>query len=375
MSTPAPGQGTRVALWPDAAAVERFATGLAAALGRPVTDSDKVALAVSGGADSMAMLVLAAAALPGQVAAATVDHQLRRASADEAAMVARHCAQIGVPHAIFAPEKPIDRTNVQANARAARYWLLQRWAVASDATMLATAHHADDQAETFLMRATRGSGVAGLAGIRAHQRVEVAFQRPVPANATGVTYDGDSCTLDIVRPLLGWRTAELRALTLAAGAPFVDDPSNTDDHYDRTRFRALLRDQPLLDVAQIARAAAHAAEADETLRAIEHWAWKHRRRWPMSRNQPAGKAPLDDGVWFDLTDLPREIKRRLARAAIAAVRDLADITRPEFSAATNIESLLDALEAGKSATQAGVMASVESGGLWQFREEPQRRSR
>ncbi|MGL1617815.1 ATP-binding protein, partial [Vibrio parahaemolyticus] len=89
--------------------------------------------------------------------------------------------------------------------------------------------HADDQAETFLMRAARGSGVAGLAGIRARHRREI----------------------DLVRPLLGWRVSELRALAVAAAVPFVDDPSNADPHYDRTRFRALLRDTPWLDAAQL----------------------------------------------------------------------------------------------------------------------------
>ncbi|WP_339501760.1 tRNA lysidine(34) synthetase TilS, partial [Pseudomonas canadensis] len=132
-----------------------------------------IALAVSGGPDSMAMLALAAAAFPGQVHAATVDHRLRAAAAAEARMVAAWCANAGVPHTTLVVAEPIGPGSVQARARAVRYELLLPWAAEIGASCLATAHHADDQAETFLMRAALGSGVAGLAGIRARQRREV----------------------------------------------------------------------------------------------------------------------------------------------------------------------------------------------------------
>lgn len=322
----------------------------------------RLALAVSGGPDSMAMLALAAAAFPGQVAAATVDHRLRTANADEAAMVAAWCAGAGVPHATLVVDQPRDpRENLHDWARRRRYRLLEHWAIAVGAHLLATAHHADDQAETFLMRAARGSGVAGLAGIRARQTLEVSkvvSEEPLTM---------DVWSLDLIRPLLGWRRHELHSIAVAHAIPFVDDPSNADGRFDRTQFRGMLATTPLLDPAQIARATEHAAEADAALRAMERWLWTIRKVMPVGVEDP------DDQIWLNLADLPRELKRRLARAAISHVRDVNGITRPDFSDATNIEPLLDALEAGKSATQAGILATPKAD-IWRFAEAPPRRS-
>lgn len=340
---------------PDPALVERFRVDVAAALGSMPAPGEQMALAVSGGPDSMAMLVLAAAAFPGMAIAATVDHGLRPEAAGEAAMVAAYCAHFGVPHTTLAVTEPRDTAeNLHAWARAHRYALLERWAVGAGARMLATAHHADDQAETFLMRAARGSGVAGLAGVRTHQRI--AVPRPVGG--------GDALELDLLRPLLGWRVAELRTLVHKLGVPFVDDPSNLDDRFDRTRFRALLGQADLLDPLMLARSAHHAAEADSALRAMEAWLWKTR---VVSPTDPVRQ------TWLDMRDLPRELKRRLARTAVGRVRQLNGITQPDFSDAANIESLLDSLEAGKGATQAGILVSPRDG-IWRFLPAPPRRS-
>lgn len=326
------------------AAVARFRAHLLTLTG-PV-DGRLVALAVSGGADSMAMLALAVAAWPGQVIAATVDHGLRADSAGEAAMVAGWCAGAGVPHATLTITEPrAAGDNLHDWARRERYRLLSHWGLAAGAHLLATAHHADDQAETFLMRAARGSGVAGLAGIRATQPL------------------GESMII-LVRPLLGWRRAELRAVALAAGLPFVDDPSNSDHRFDRARFRTLIEQTPLLDAAQLARAAGHAAEADATLRAIEDRLWAQRAVYDEA----------DRAVRLDIADLPRELKRRLARRTIHSVRAAHGIAQPDFTDAENIEPLLDALDAGKAATHAGIKA--RSGGTaWHFSPAPPRRSR
>lgn len=309
-------------------------------LDRIAHDIDRPFLvAVSGGPDSMAMLTLAADAFGGQVMAATVDHRLRAEAASEAAMVSAHCASIGIPHATLAPANPIAGASIQAQARTSRYALLADHARTCGARVILTAHHVDDQAETFLMRAARGSGLAGLAGIRA--RTEIS----------GIT---------VLRPLLDWRRAELRAIVRRAEVPFVDDPSNHDERHDRTRFRRLLGENEWLDPPHLARSAATLAETDADVRAIVEWLWAERA------------VRADGEVRLATAGLPRELLRRLARRAIGCVRIDAAMAQPDWSESANIERLLDALMTGKRSTQAGVLVSPRGGG-WRFRVAPPRR--
>lgn len=297
----------------------------------------RIALAVSGGADSMAMLLLAATAIPGRVVAATVDHGLRPEAADEAAMVAGVCARLGVPHATLTPAQPISGSSLQGQARAARYAALFAWMRQANACALLTAHHADDQAETLLMRLNRASGVAGLSGIRP------------------VRWD----VRTVLRPLLGWRRTELRALVAASGAPWVDDPSNADPHHDRTRFRDLLASQSLLDPVALARSAEYIAQSNDALEALVGDLWH--QRWD------------DRTLQLRANDLSREVQRRMLRRAIHETRTRHGVLLPGFTDSTNIESLLDALESGSAATQAGV-AVRSKGEIWHFRPAPPRRS-
>lgn len=323
---------------PLVAAAERFRRDLIGVLGGAA--AGPVLLAVSGGADSMAMLTLAAdAELPGGIAAATVDHRLRAAATVEAAMVADYCTQLGVPHATLVPLGPIDGASLQAQARAARYALLADHARAIGAAAIATAHHVDDQAETFLMRAARGSGLTGLAGVRARTTI---------------------AAMAVVRPLLDWRRAELRAIVRRRDVPFVDDPSNRDPAHDRTRFRHLLDAHEWLGPAQIARSAAALADADADLRAIVDWLWTTRAQVATT------------GIDLDVADLPRELLRRLARRGVSHVRGAARIAEPVFTESTNVEPLLDALGGGSRATQSGVSVTP-GGGRWRFRPAPPRR--
>lgn len=281
-------------------------------------------VAVSGGPDSLALLLLAAARHPGQVRAATVDHGLRRGSAEEAAAVAEICRARGIPHDILTVSV---RGSLQAAARAARYRALADWAVANRLPFLATAHHADDQAETLLMRLARGAGVGGLAGARR--------QRPL---APGVT---------LVRPLLGHRKAELEALVAAAGLTPVHDPSNRDPRFDRTAARQLLAATPALDPARLARSAANLAEAEEAL------AWTVDR---LATERIAGDA-------LDPAGLPPELVRRLVARLFAAHG--ATPSGPELS------RLIACLEAGQAATLAGLKALP--GPRWRFVPAPPRR--
>ena len=288
----------------------------------------------------MAMLTLAAEAFPGEVQAATVDHGFRAEAADEAAMVAEHCARIAVPHTTLTPSTPIAGASIQAQARASRYTLLADHARTVGAGAILTAHHIDDQAETFLMRAARGSGLAGLAGIRA--RTEIA----------GIV---------VLRPLLDWRRAELRAIARRSEIPFIDDPSNSDDRHDRTRFRRLLGENEWLDPPHLARSAATLAETDADVRAIVEWLWRER-------------AAIAGGeVRLTVEGLPRELLRRLSRRAIGTVRADTTILQPDWNDSVNIERMLDALMLGKRSTQAGVIVSPR-GDIWRFREAPPRRT-
>lgn len=196
-------------------------------------------VAVSGGPDSMALLWLMATLLPGQIWAATVDHGLRKGSDDEARMVAGFCEREHIPHSTLRPPAPI-RGSQQAAARTERYRLLEQWREANALSHVVTAHHADDQLETIVMRLNRSSGVGGLAAIRAQNGV-------------------------ILRPLLNWRRRELVHLALENDLPFVEDPSNSDNRFDRARLRHALQSQTAIDPVAAATSAGWLAEADEAL--------------------------------------------------------------------------------------------------------------
>ena len=230
-------------------------------------------VAVSGGPDSMALLYLAARAFPGRVAAVTVDHGLRAESAGEATMVARWCAGQGIAHATLAPDAPVTG-NVQAWARAMRYRLIEQWRVRQGLDWIMTAHHADDQLETLLMRLNRGSGVGGLAGVRAQSG-------------------------RVIRPLLGERKAVLQALADAQGLPHAQDPSNIDLRFDRVYLRRALADAPWLDAEAASRSAAALAEAEAAI------------AWSVAQLAEAHVQAEGEGWRLERADLPREYLRRL----------------------------------------------------------------
>lgn len=190
------------------------------ALLAPLARHGQVAVAVSGGPDSLALLALAAAwaRRHGRPAphALTVDHGLREASRAEADLVGQVAAGLGVPHAILTwRHGPVD-AGLQARARAARYDLMAAYCAAHGISALVTAHHLDDQAETFLMRLKRGSGLDGLAAI---------------------PDEGAWAGLTLLRPLLEIPKDRLVATADAARLPFVRDPSNADPRFERGRLR------------------------------------------------------------------------------------------------------------------------------------------
>lgn len=317
-----------VPLSPSADLVARFGRDLDALAG----GIPALGVAVSGGPDSLALLLLAHAALPGRIHAATVDHGLRAGSAREALDVGGICGRLGCPHDILTVSLSDGSEGLQAAARRARYEALAAWAAAHALPCIATAHHVDDQAETLLMRLQRGSGVAGLAGIRPIRRDR---------------------GLRIVRPLLGWTRAELAGVVAAAGLDPADDASNRDPRFDRTSARRLLAATPGLDPAALARSAAALGDAEDALGWTADRLWAERIR------------PSRGGLLLDPDGLPRELLRRLV------VRLLAELAPDAKPRGEEIGRLLLALEGGGSATLAGVKAM--GGGAWHFAPAPPRR--
>ena len=310
--------------------VRRFASDLARLWPESSDRDARLGIAVSGGPDSFALLTLACEALPGRIAAATVDHNLRAESAAEAATVAVLCEDRRIPHAVLGVRVPPG--NVQAGARAARYAALADWAQAEGLAAVATAHHADDQAETLLMRLNRGSGLAGLAGIRAR-----------------LIMGGN---LTVLRPLLGWRKAELEAVCRAAGLVPLRDPGNSDPQFDRVAIRRLLQDNPLLDAQALARSAMLLKEADD---ALSEWL---EVRWNADvRPAPGGLCYRPKGS--------RLVRMKLLERAVATFGGTAG--------GSALANLLDRLEEGGSGNIAGVQITPANGD-WLIRPERPRRA-
>ncbi len=321
----------------------RFAADLAA-LWPEDEREEPLGLAVSGGPDSLALLLLAHAALPGRIAVASVDHGLRPEAAGEVALVGRIAAERGIP---FAPiTVSLAPGNIPARAREARYAALARWAGEAGLGAVATAHHADDQAETLLMRLGRGSGLAGLAGVRPRGRIE-------------------GSEVPLLRPLLGWRKAELAALVAEAGIVAAQDPTNTDPAHDRARLRAQLAEADWLDPLAIAASAAHLAESWQALEWYAELDW---HEMVMREGNDTGTP----GFSY-CANVPRVIA---IETILRIIRELGGhATRSEAARAW------ERLWAGENASLGGVLAvpgveRVEKVGVqmrvWRFKPEPAR---
>lgn len=221
------------------------------ALFATVAGEPALALAVSGGADSLALMLLAqrwAAGLPSapRLVVYSVDHGLRPEAAAEVAMVLETAAALGLAARGLAWTGPKPAAGVQEAARTARYRLMGAAMAEDGATVLLTAHHLQDQAETVLMRMAHGSGIEGLKGMTAMADIE------------GVR---------VHRPLLGVDPAALRAVVDAAGLVPAADPSNADPHYERVRWRQAMPQLAALglDAGAVALFATRMAEADAAI--------------------------------------------------------------------------------------------------------------
>jgi len=303
----------------------------------------RIAVAFSGGADSLALLVLAsqwaAKSKNRFVMAYTVDHGLRKESAAEARQCAAVAKSFGVPHRILRWKGEKPTSNIQGAARSARYDLLQKACKRDKIIHLLTAHHLDDQAETFLLRLARGSGVDGLAAMDADSWLGASER--------------------LLRPFLDVPRDTLRAVVTRAGITPIEDPSNDNLRFDRVKARRLMADLATLGLtpARLADTAASMARASEALETATGTLLR------LSTVHPGGFVHIGVDV---LCAAPDEI----------ALRALADILRsvggtiypPRFDALKAIHAALVSGALTKARTLNGCRLVTTRGRLFVTRE-------
>ncbi len=218
-----------------------------------------VAVAVSGGADSLALTLMLGQWCQAHdvvLTALTVDHDLRQDSAAEAREVGRWLVKYHIPHVILKWNGDKPRHNIQQLARQARYGLMGQWCQDHNVTRLFLAHHQGDQAETFLIRLFRGSGVDGLAAMRPRSD----YPLPLPGRAA----------VTICRPLLFTARARLEATLRAKDQHWIEDPSNHNQLYTRVKVRKLLQQNDIdgFTVPRMAQTAARMGRVQSLLKSL-----------------------------------------------------------------------------------------------------------
>lgn len=292
------------------------------AVGKAYDGYDELRLAVSGGPDSLAMLVgfvrlRDAGLMDVFLEVVTVDHGLRTGSADEAQMVADICNRLGVACHVAQLAPSDDIKNKQAWARTERYKKLAELGDTVDPPVL-TAHTAEDQAETLLMRAARGAGSEGLAGIRSPVSIAGAY---------------------VYRPFLNWRRDDLHAVLQGTPWQPAQDPSNEDEAYTRVRFRRWLVDAPAPDsdrsVVQGLAETARIAQLESA--ALSHYA----------QELVAGIGGAERGFvrgHLAFRKKPLAVQARFLRKALALVARLSDLQVHSFNASFDLARMVKLAE-------------------------------
>lgn len=304
-----------------------------------LNDVPAVLLAVSGGPDSTALMVLAARWLGSlkrkskpKLVAVTVDHGLRKESKREAADVARLAKTLGIAHRTLRWTGPKPMTGLPRAARDARYRLLAQAAIKAGASHILTAHTLDDQAETVLIRMMRGSGIAGLAAM--------ARMSAVPG--------GGAVGCKLVRPLLGIPKLRLIATLAAEDIGYADDPSNRDAAFTRARLRGLM---PVLareglDAPRLELLARRLKRADRALEAAVDRAGADLAHGFESGFESGLESGLPAGRFAVAAEafarLPAEIALRLIGRAVAQIGDAGPVELGK------LEALMAALEVAQN---------------------------
>ncbi len=331
------------------------ADGEANALFRGLEDLPGLVLAVSGGPDSTALLVLAARwakrlKRAPKLVAVTVDHGLRPEAAREAIMVKHLARRLGVAHRTLHWRGRKPRSGLQEAARHARYELLAQIASRSRFAHILTAHTLDDQAETVLFRLARGSGLFGLTGM--------AHAVPLPLRGVREIF--------LVRPLLHIPKARLIATLKAAHIAYAEDPSNHDPRFTRARLRTLMPAlaREGLDARGLARLAARLRRAESTIQVAVQAARSALAPPPWPQHGPIvfATAPF--------ASLPAEVGLRLLGEAIAYSGDEGPVELAK------LESLYEALRQARSRlrrTLAGALITLDQHHLTVERAPARRR--
>jgi tRNA(Ile)-lysidine synthase len=329
--------------------------GEANTLFRGLEDLPGLVLAVSGGPDSTALLVLAARwakrlKRAPRLIAVTIYHGLRPEAAREAATVKELARRLGVPHRTLRWRGRKPRTGLQEAARYARYTLLAQIATRARFAHILTAHTLDDQAETVLFRLARGSGLFGLAGM--------AHAAPLPLNGVREIF--------LVRPLLHLPKARLVATLQAARIAYAEDPSNRDPRFTRARLRTLMPAlaREGLDARGLARLAARLRRAESTIQVAVQAARSALAPPPWLQHGPIvfATAPF--------AGLPAEVGLRLLGEAVAHTGNEGPVELAK------LESLYEALRQARSRlrrTLAGALITLSSDYLTVERAPARRR--
>ena len=255
----------------------------------------KIAVAVSGGGDSIALALLMqewVGARGGEMLALTVDHQLRPSSAGEALEVRKFMQARGILHDLLIWRGNKPSTHVQAMAREARYALLLQACRQRAFPVLAVAHNLEDQIETFWMRLAHGSGLDGLSAMAPAREAE------------GVS---------VIRPVLSFSRGQLRATCTQRRCLWAEDPSNRNEKYLRVklrRFENLLADEGLTP-ARLAQTVQKLEDARQALQIMTEKAVA-----ACVLLHPEGYATLKISEW---KEYPRDIQRRILRQALTMI--------------------------------------------------------